>query len=167
MKIELNSYSMKDIEYLESCARIRGVSAHALAHRVMRTVLSEQLILAVLDDAPTEVKAKPPVTRTRLKPGPGLSPLTLQRMNELRQAAHMGRDICLKDWGAEYFSAIRRLESGGEISLLPNTPGTNRRYYRKTSNLAPVQTDDQPSVQHPPVEPSAASGSDYVEGASA
>jgi hypothetical protein len=39
-----------DHDYLDRCARIRGVSCGRLLQRVVRMVVSDQLVLAVLDD---------------------------------------------------------------------------------------------------------------------
>jgi hypothetical protein len=39
-----------DERYLHDCARIRKISTQRLMSRVIKTVCSEQLVLAVLDD---------------------------------------------------------------------------------------------------------------------
>lgn len=49
--------------YLESSARIRGISRTALMRRVLETVLEEKLVLSVLDD---DDAPKKPVARKKL-----------------------------------------------------------------------------------------------------
>lgn len=44
------SFSEKDKHYLETSARLRNISCTSLMRHVMDTVLSDQLILAVLND---------------------------------------------------------------------------------------------------------------------
>ncbi len=54
--------------YLESSARLRGISRTMLMRRVLETVLLEKLVLSVLDDgdaAPTPVKPGRPATNDK------------------------------------------------------------------------------------------------------
>lgn len=55
----------EEFNYLDSSARIRGTSRNALIHRVLKVVLSDQLILGILDDE-DEYRARQDRTRRRV-----------------------------------------------------------------------------------------------------
>jgi hypothetical protein len=41
-------------EYLDACARIRGVTMSGLVGRLLHTIAEDQLVLSVLDDSSTQ-----------------------------------------------------------------------------------------------------------------
>jgi hypothetical protein len=48
-----------DLEYLQSCARIRHISTVRLVTRLIRTIARDQLVLSVLDDESKPDKPEP------------------------------------------------------------------------------------------------------------
>lgn len=48
-----------ELPYLEASARLRHISHTSLARKVLHTVLKDQLVLSILDDADEIVQAKP------------------------------------------------------------------------------------------------------------
>lgn len=83
--------SDEEHRYLDSCARVRGLSAIELMRRIVRTVLSEQLVLSVLDDDAERVHN----SWRYIKPDPeplfaGLAP-NVQHMTAVKQARTRAR----------------------------------------------------------------------------
>lgn len=61
-------------EYLESCARIRGISKRRLLQQLIDLVVKDQMIAAILDDADDIGKPKAKVKRVRATTTPALRP---------------------------------------------------------------------------------------------
>lgn len=92
------------IAYLESSARIRGISVATLVRRILTTVIKDQMVLSILDD---EVTAK------ELAPVP--APAKKYRRSKYNQTISIKRSVPMTRSQMEAQLQQAVLNTGGEL----------------------------------------------------
>lgn len=130
MKVELNSFPLEELGYLERAARLRGLTTVGLVRRLIHVIAKDQMVLAVLDDEgaynPPTPKSEPelrPRLTTRVISQPArqhrrarFSHKREERYEYIRRLARQHGCFRASDLDAKFFYDVKTMVASGELS---------------------------------------------------